>query len=604
MSAWSDRREQLVRLGGSLRRTVALVWGVNRGYVALLAGMALLGGVLPAGIAYVGKRIVDQVVEVFFQHQGEPRDVVMWVGIELVLVLASRGFDRLEWLTEETLRIELGQHINERILEKALDLELADFEDSNTYDQLSKARRGASYRPLSVVKGSYDIVRHAIALVSYGVLLWQLAPWALVIVVVAAVPEFIADLRYSESSFRLFSWRAPETRRQMYYESLLTNAAYTKEVKLFDLGGLLLGRYRAIFQKHFQEDRARTLAQAWRAYLFGAVSVVAFYGAYAWIAVKTAEGELTFGDMTMYLLVFRQAQTSLYRSLDLVRSQYEHMLYLRELFSFLDREPARVVGGTRTSGPDPDDGLRMRGVEFRYPDADALTLAGIDLHLRPREKLALVGENGAGKTTLIKLMVGLYRPTAGTITLDGLDLAEWEPRALRRRVGVIFQDFVQYHLLAGENVGAGDVEAFDDEARWRTASAKGLADAIIEALPDGYQTPLGKWFENGRELSGGQWQKIALSRAFMREDAQLLILDEPTASMDAEAETRIFERFGALAEDRMAVIISHRFSTVRMADTIVVIEGGRIVEKGSHEQLVAQGGRYAHLFALQARGYR
>jgi len=339
-------------------------------------------------------------------------------------------------------------------------------------------------------------------------------------------------------------------------------------------------------------------------YSLGLASDIAFYGVYAWVALRTARGELTFGDMTMFILVFQQAQKALGGVLGQVQADYENLLYVETLFQFLDRPESRASAGTATRGPDPRDGLRFEDVVFTYPGAKEPTLRGVSLHLPPGHKLALVGENGAGKTTLIKLLTGLYRPTSGRILLDGLELSAWEPDALRERIGVIFQDYVRYQLVVGENIGVGDVRAIDDHDRWKEAAKKGLADELIESLPKGYETQLGKWFDDGRELSGGQWQKIALSRAFMRRDADILVLDEPTASMDAAAEMRIFERFKALAEDRIAILISHRFSTVRMADTIAVVHDGAIVERGSHEELLARGGRYAELFLLQARGYR
>lgn len=597
---WSRKLPGLAR---AALRTVSLVWSLHRGATLALATFTVLGGLLPAAIAYVGKRIVDHVVAVYL-YDADAEAVIWWVLLELLLVVLLRGLERVEWLTDSILRTLLGQRTNEQILEKALELELTDFEDSSVYDKMTTARRGASYRPLQVVQGSFSFGRHVIALGAYGVLLWQLAPWALVVVVVAALPVFFVNLRFSEDGFRLFRWRAPESRRQLYYETVLAHGAHAKEVKLFDLGDLLLGRYREIFDKHYTEDRDRTVQQAARGYALGLISVFAFYGAYAWIALRAARGEITFGDMTMYLLVFRSSQGSLGKVLDLVRSQYENLLYVSELFAFLDYEPAHVSVGEAQEGPDPSDGLRFENVSFRYPDGKSDVLANVDLHIPPGHKLALVGENGAGKTTLIKLMVGLYRPTEGRVTLDGLDLGDWDPKALRRRVGVIFQDFIRYQMLVGENIGVGDVRHIDDEERWHAAAKKGLAHDMIEDLPSGYRTQLGKWFDDGQELSGGQWQKVALSRAFMREDADLLVLDEPTASMDAEAEMRIFERFRALTEERMAVIISHRFSTVRMADTIAVLHEGAVHERGSHEDLIALGGRYARLFHMQARGYR
>jgi len=315
-------------------------------------------------------------------------------------------------------------------------------------------------------------------------------------------------------------------------------------------------------------------------------------------------GAVTLGGVSLFVAVFKDAQNTVSSSLHTVGDTYEDHLYLTALFEFLDHVPAAAVSGDATAGPDPADGIRFENVSFAYPGADRPVLRDVTLHLPRGHKLALVGENGAGKTTLIKLLTRLYRPTGGRITLDGLDLNAWGEDALRRRVGVIFQDFVQYQFIVGENIGVGDVRAFDDEPRWREAAERGMADVFIDALPKQYQTQLGKWFDDGHELSLGQWQKVALARAFMRRDADILVLDEPTASMDAAAEAQIFERFRALTDDRIAVVISHRFSTVRMADTIAVLADGAIVEQGTHNELIARGGRYAELFFLQARGYR
>ncbi len=598
---WSQAK----RLASTARRTVRLVWGVHRGLLIALFALTIASAVLPAAMAWVGKHIVDAVVDVFMTGSAAGREtVVWWVLLELGLVVVQRAIERGHWLADSLLRALLAQRINERILEKALDLELPDFEDADIYDRMTRARRGASYRPLSVVLGVFGLARNVLALISYAVLLWQLAPFALALVVIVAVPVFIAESRFSEDAFRVFSWRTPETREQAYYESVIAREDHAKEVKLFQLGPLFLERYRAIFERHYAEDSKRTIRHGIWGYLLGLGSEIAFYATYAWIALRTARGEITFGDMTMFLLVFRDAQKAIAGVLGQVQADYDNLLYVTELFEFLDTAPTRALAGTATVGPRPDDGLRFEDVEFTYPGAKEATLRGVTLHVPPGHKLALVGENGAGKTTLIKLLTGLYRPNAGRITLDGLELAEWDPDALRRRIGVIFQDYVRYQLIVGENIGVGDVRAIDDEERWQDAAKKGLADELIESLPDGYRTQLGKWFAEGRELSGGQWQKIALSRAFMRRDADIMVLDEPTASMDAAAEMRIFERFQALAEDRMAILISHRFSTVRMADTIAVVHEGKIVELGSHDALLAQGGRYAELFLLQARGYR
>ena len=598
----ATRIRQLATTG---RRTMAMVWAIEPGLLLGLLVIAMVSALLPVAMAYVGKRIIDVVVGGGLSEGGVlSEEVVGWVLIELGLVGLQRALDRGHSVVDAMLHARVGQRINEMLLEKAIELEVPDFENPELYDQMTRARRGASYRPLAVVQGLLGIGRNSLSLVAYGAVLWHLAPFALVLVVAAAVPAFIVETRFSDDEFRIFRWRSQETRTQRYYEEILSREDSAKEVKLFGLGPRFLARFRALFDRHYAEDRDRTMRQGLWAYLIGLLGELAFYGAYAWIALRTARGELSYGEMTMFLLVFRSAQQSIHGVLGEVQADYDNLLYVSDLFAFLDLVPTRAVSGTATAGPDPSDGLRFEAVTFTYPGAPEPTLRGVDLHLPPSHKLALVGENGAGKTTLIKLLTGLYRPTSGRILLDGLDLADWEPNTLRRRIGVIFQDYVRYQLIVGENIGVGDERALDDEDRWRDAAQKGLADEIIATLPKGYHTQLGKWFAEGRELSGGQWQKVALSRAFMRRDADILVLDEPTASMDAEAEMRIFERFQALAEDRMAILISHRFSTVRMADTIVVLQEGRIIERGSHDELLALHGRYAELFHLQARGYR
>jgi len=584
------------------RRALELVWSTNRGLTVALALLTLLAGTLPALIAYVGSLIVDAVLTAM-GGKGSAAFVLRLVAFEGGLVAAIAAAQRGLSLCQSLLRAQLGQRVNVMILEKALTLELQHFEDSEFYDKLTRARREASTRPLSLVTRTFGLVQNGISIASYGVLLAHFSPWAVAVLLLAGLPAFVAEAKFSGDAFRLFRWRSPETRMQIYLETVIAREDHAKEVMLYRLGPRLLERYRDIFRRLYAEDRALTVRRDLWGFALGSIATAALYGAYAWIALTAARRIITLGQMTMYVAAFRQGQAAVSAMLAAIGGMYEDNLYLSTLYEYLETEVPHPAGSA-LRGPHPEDGVRFEDVSFTYPGAEEPALEHITLHLTPGSSLALVGENGSGKTTLIKLLTRLYAPSSGRILLDGQDLAEWEEGALRERIGVIFQDFARYQMLVGENVGAGDERFFEDEERWRTAAAKGQASDFIDTLPAGYHTQLGKWFRDGRELSGGQWQKIALSRAFMRTRADILVLDEPTAAMDAEAEAEVFEHFRQLARDRITILISHRFSTVRMADQIVVLNRGRIVERGSHEELMQLNGRYAHLFTLQARGYR
>ena len=562
---------------------------------------------MPAAIAYVGALIVDAVVAAMRTQSTPPHSLpshaLMLIVIEGLLVATLAGAQRGISLCQSLLRAQLGQRVNVMILEKALQLDLSHFENSEFYDKLTRARREASSRPLSLVMRTFGLAQNGISLISYGTLLAKFSPWAVFVLIIAGLPAFLAEAKFSGAAFRLFLWRSPETRMQLYLETVLAREDHVKEVKLFGLGPLFLERYRAIFRKLYKEDRNLTIRRDAWGFGLGLLGTLTLYGAYAWIAIAAVGVRITLGQMTMYLMLFRQGQSAVSAILSSIGGMYEDNLYLSTLYDYLET-PVATDRGQVVRGPVADDGIRFEDVSFSYPDAETPTLTGINLHIRPGESLALVGENGSGKTTLIKLLTRLYPPTSGRILLDGQDLRDWEEVALRDRIGVIFQDFARYQLMLGENIGAGDVQHFSDEALWRDAGEKGMVTSIVDSLPEGYHTPLGKWFNEGRELSGGQWQKVALSRAFMRSRADILVLDEPTAAMDAAAEATIFEHFRSLTRGRIAILISHRFSTVRMADQIIVLQDGRIIERGSHEALMQLNGHYAHLFSLQAKGYR
>jgi ABC-type multidrug transport system fused ATPase/permease subunit len=585
-------------------KAVALVWRTNQTLTISLAMLALVAGLLPAAIAYVGRLIVDGVIQASQTGLEQDRwDALSYLGIEALLVTAQTASQRGTALCRSLLRMQLGQTVNVLILEKALTLDMAHFEDSDFYDKMSRAQRGASTRPLSLVDSTFGIVQNTLSLIGLGSLLLRFSGWAVLILMIAATPSFISETRFALKGFRLFNWRAPESREQNYLEILISREDSAMEVKLYRLGHTLLNRYRTIFNRLYAEDRNLTIRRSLWSHLLGLVSTAAFYGAYLWIVLEAIAKRISLGDLTMYLSVFRQGQTIFSNLLTTIGSMYEDSLYLSNLYEFLEQEIPQPMGHA-TEGPRPEDGLRFEQVSFIYPNSAEYVLSDISFHLKPGEKLAIVGENGSGKTTLIKLLTRLYPPTTGRILLDGLDLQEWDVDLLQQRVGVIFQNFVKYQFTVGENIGAGDVDYLEEEARWRQAAQKGTANTFIETMPQDYRTRLGKWFKGGRELSGGQWQKIALSRAFMRSKADILVLDEPTSAMDAEAEMQIFNRFRSMTRNQMAILISHRFSTVRMADQIMVLSKGKVIEQGTHEELLTLNGRYSHLFYLQAAGYK
>jgi ATP-binding cassette subfamily B protein/ATP-binding cassette subfamily C protein len=587
--------------------TLRLVREADPRGAVTVAALTLVLALLPAAIAWVGKLIVDGVV--LAARTGAPADraeVVWLVAAELGLMSVQLAAGRLLGLRRELLRGALGNRVNERILEKALELELRHFEDAAVYDKMQNARREASARPLSLVMQVFGVAQNLVTLAALSGLLLRLSPASVLVIVAASVPAFLAEARLSGDSFRLWTWRAPEGRRLNYLEWILTRDSHVKEVKLFHLGPLVLDRYRALFRKFFDEDRRLAVRRLRAGLAFGALSLVAFYGMYALMAQRAARAEITLGDLALYIAVFRQGQGAVQAILQGVGAMYEDALFMSGLFDYLaiptGGEAPRALPPRAPPRGRPAE-VEFRDVSFRYPGREDWALRGLTLTLAPGEKLGLVGENGAGKSTLVKLLMRLYDPTEGEIRYGGVDLRDMDPRDLRERIGAVFQDFVRYQFSAAENIGVGSPEHVEDRVRIARAARQGGAASLVEGLPRGYDTVLGGWFESGHEISAGQWQKLAVARAFMREDAEVLVFDEPTAAIDAEAENELFRRFQALAAERTAIVISHRFSTVRVADRIAVLHGGVLDEVGSHRELVARGGRYARLFGLQAAGY-
>jgi ATP-binding cassette subfamily B protein len=627
-SGTPDRVPLRARLRGSFEhtpRTLALVWRSSPHGTALIGALTLVAAGVPLGIAWVGKAITDAVVA------RSLADTLQWVLVELALVCIQSLVMRSLALARQLLGLRLSVDINLLILDKALTLELTQFENPAFYDQLTRARREASSRPLSVVSESFQLLQNVLTLAGYIVLLVQFSGWAVLGLLLAAVPATLAEVRFSRAAFKLRNWRSQESRQLNYLEYVLANDEHAKEVKLFGIGPVLLDRFRKLGKSFYEEDKKLAVRRTGWTWVLSLLATGAFYASYAAMALATAAGQLTLGQMVLYVMAFRQGQQAFQSILGALGGMYEHNLYMSNLFDYLaiptepspsgDRPVAALApeNGTAalaappaaaTNGQAPVPEPRSRGaaiafedVGFRYPGNEAWALRHIDVRIAPGESLALVGHNGAGKTTFIKLLTALYQPSEGRILVDGRDVRDWDKDALRRRIGVVFQDFNQYQLALRENVGLGSVDHLGDEPRIDRAVERGGATELVRGLDGGLDAQLGRWFEKGVELSGGQWQKIALARAFMREEADILVLDEPTAALDAEAEQAVFERFRALSDGRTTILISHRFPTVRRADHIVVLEGGHIVEEGTHQSLLAKDARYAGLFKLQAQGY-
>jgi len=582
---------------------LGMVWRTNPWYGAGIVAVRGLAAFGPVAMLWVGKLIIDGVVENVGAVDPDWNYLVGLVALELVIALVMEGLGRVANLLETLLGDLFGNEMSVLLMRHASTLDLQHFEDPEFYDKLQRARRQTVGRVallgtlLQIGQQFLTLVSLLVALVAYNV-------WLLVILVIAILPAFLGETHFAGVSYSLFFRWTPERRELDYLRYVAASDATAKEVKLFDLSDHFIRRYSELADRYYEANRSIAVKRAAVGTAFAGLSTVAYYGAVVFIVVQAVLAVITLGTLTFLIGSFDRSRALIQSILLRGASIYEESLFLKDLFDFLEMRPRVPIPLHPAPVPRPiREGFVFDGVGFRYPDAERWALRDISFRLHPGERIALVGENGAGKTTLVKLFTRLYDPTEGRILLDGRDLREYDPDALRAAVGVIFQDFVRYDMRVRENIAVGRIDARDDEARIVDSARKSLAMEVAERLSGGLDQMLGRRFEGGANLSGGEWQKVALARAYMR-DAQLLILDEPTAALDARAEYQVFERFSELTAGRMAVLISHRFSTVRMADRILVLEDGRVVEDGSHDALLALGGRYAELFRLQAAGYR
>lgn len=587
-------------------RAMKIVWESHKGFTVALALLAVISGIVPTATAWISKLLIDAVVLAITKgnNQAHIGSVVLLVLAQFGLYVGSSLLQTVKNINQQALQELTANRVQLMLMQHANRLDLSFFENPAFYDTLQQAQREATYRPTSMVSQTFDLARSFITFLSMIALIAGLGWGVAVLALLSPIPSFIASSRYGWQGYRLSRWQSPDRRRMAYFLDLLTKDSYNKEIKLFGLGDHFIERWREIASRFYTENRSLVKRRYLVGFAWGSLTTIVTSGTYLYVALQAIAGTLTLGSLTLYTQAVSAVQSSLGSILSGLSDMYENNLYLTNLYDFLDYEPAiKSLPDARRVELPLKEGVEFRDVTFTYPGKSEPALQHVSFVIHPGEAVALVGQNGAGKTTIVKLLTRLYDPDEGQIFLDGHDLREYDLESLHAAIGVIFQDYVTYFFSARDNIGVGRLPEMENREMVEQSAGKSGADGVIQRLPNGYDTTLGRWFDEGYQLSGGEWQKVALARAFMR-DAEILILDEPTASLDARAEYEIFARMKELTRGKMAVFISHRFSTVRLADRIFVLENGTLIEDGSHTELLARDGSYAELFNLQAAAYR
>src|SRR5579863_2869318 len=599
---WGGWRERLVALR-NVPPVLRIVWESGPLVVSLGLVFRLISSLLPLAALWITKLIVDGIVHVVSSHQPA-RPLLWWlVAAEFAIAIFGSLLGRTIDYLDALLADKYTRHISIRVMKHAAELDLIAYEDPVFYDRLERARVQATDR-LGMIQSIGRLVQQVITAASLSVSILLFSPWLLLLLIVGILPAFLGESHFAFLGYARNFRQTPVRRELDYLRVLGGSREAAKELKLFGLKDFLVERFTRLSDQLYRENvdlaRRRLIAGSF----LSMIGTAGYYSAYVYVIWRTATGFLTIGKMVFLTGAIIQASTNIQQIFSTLSSIADQALFLTDLLAFFEMQPTICSKPHALPAPRPIlQGFEFRNVSFRYPGSSRLVLNGLDLHLRVGERVALIGENGEGKTTLVKLVTRLYDPVEGQILLDGVDLREYNLEDLYREIGVIFQDFMRYEMTARENIAVGRIEQIENMDLLQESAHKSMADGVVAKLPAGYEQMLGRRFETGVDLSGGEWQKVALARAYLR-DAQVLILDEPTSALDARSEYEVFQRFAELTTGKMAIFISHRFSTVRMADRIVVLEGGRIAEEGDHEELTHLGGRYAEMFELQAASYR